>query len=242
MLQCLSAAIDGRDLQIISMRMEGDGPQNPELFMRPVEKVLRELVGDMRLAGHQHFAFHEYKDPRGNRIFAGDANGSVSFQLAQTSGFLPPTMSYVTYDVVRRPTRHRRSDVRHRMSHRTYDIARTIFKLWTYDIVRTMSYVLFTSYVHVRHRMLDVRHRVYTSYTTSYVKLNMQHRTCTTSYVSIVCDVVRAILDVRCRMSTYDIVYKVNIVGFMEHCTLPCDIVYVYVRYRIRSYCIRYNI
>ena len=83
MLQRLSAAIDGGDLQIISMRMEGDGPQNPELFMRPVEKVLRELVGDMRLAGHQHFAFHEYKDPRGNRIFAGDANGSVSFQLAQ---------------------------------------------------------------------------------------------------------------------------------------------------------------
>ena len=97
-----------------------------------------------------------------------------------SSGFLPPTMSYVTYDVVRRPTRHRRSDVRHRMSHRTYDIARTIFKLWTYDIVRAMSYVLSTSYVHVRHRMLDVRHRVYTSYTTSYVKLNMRHRTCTT--------------------------------------------------------------
>ena len=83
MLQRLSAAIDGGDLQIISMRMEGDGPQNPELFMRPVEKVLRELVGDMRLAGHQHFAFHEYNDPSGNRIFAGDANGSVSFQLAQ---------------------------------------------------------------------------------------------------------------------------------------------------------------
>ena len=109
-----------------------------------------------------------------------------------TSGFLPPTMSYVTYDVVRRQTRHRRSDVRHRMSHRTYDIARTIFKLWTYDIVRTMSYVLFTSYVHVRHRMLDVRHRVYTSYTTSYVKLNMRHRTCTT--YDIVC-----LYRIRCR-------------------------------------------
>jgi hypothetical protein len=45
--------------------------------------VLRELIGDMRLAGHQHFAFHEYKDPHGYRLFAGDANGSVSFQLAQ---------------------------------------------------------------------------------------------------------------------------------------------------------------
>ena len=35
------------------------------------------------VAGKQHFAFHEYKDPNGDRIFAGDANGSVSFQLAQ---------------------------------------------------------------------------------------------------------------------------------------------------------------
>jgi hypothetical protein len=83
MLQRLSASIDSGDLQIISMRKEGDGAQNPELFCRPVEKVLRELIGDLRLAGKQHFAFHEYKDPHGNRIFAGDANGSVSFQLAQ---------------------------------------------------------------------------------------------------------------------------------------------------------------
>ncbi len=40
-------------------------------------------MADMRLAGCQHFAFHEYKDPRGNRLFAGHSNGSVPFQLAQ---------------------------------------------------------------------------------------------------------------------------------------------------------------
>ncbi len=40
--------------------------------------MLRELIGDLRLASHQHFAFHKYKDPHGNRLFAGDANGSVS--------------------------------------------------------------------------------------------------------------------------------------------------------------------
>ena len=44
---------------------------------------MRELMADLRLAGCQHFAFHEYKDPRGNRLFAGHSNGSVSFQLAQ---------------------------------------------------------------------------------------------------------------------------------------------------------------
>ena len=48
-----------------------------------VEKVLRELMADMRLACCQHFGFQEYKDPRGNRLFAGHSNGSVSFQLAQ---------------------------------------------------------------------------------------------------------------------------------------------------------------
>jgi hypothetical protein len=29
-----------------------------ELFTRPAEKVLRELIDDLRLAGYQHFAFH----------------------------------------------------------------------------------------------------------------------------------------------------------------------------------------
>ena len=61
----------------------GLGPQILELFTTPAEKVLRELIGHLRLAGHQHIAFHEYKDPHGNRLFSGDANGSVSFQLAQ---------------------------------------------------------------------------------------------------------------------------------------------------------------
>jgi hypothetical protein len=80
MLQLLSASIDSCYLQNISMQKEGDGAQNPELFKSPIEKVLQELIGDMLLAGKQHFAFCEYKDPHGNRMFAGDANGAVSFQ------------------------------------------------------------------------------------------------------------------------------------------------------------------
>jgi hypothetical protein len=83
MLQRLQASIDSGDVQIIDMHAEGDGEQVLELFKRPVEKVLRELMADMRLAGCQHFGFQEYKDPRGNRLFAGHSNGSVSFQLAQ---------------------------------------------------------------------------------------------------------------------------------------------------------------
>jgi hypothetical protein len=63
--------------------LRGNGEQVLELFKRPVEKVLRELMADMRLAGCQHFGFQEYKDPCGNRLFAGHSNGSVSFQWAQ---------------------------------------------------------------------------------------------------------------------------------------------------------------
>jgi hypothetical protein len=77
MLQRHHAAIDSDDLHVINMHKDGDGPQILEIFARPVEKVLRELIGDLRLAGHRHFAFHEYKDPHGNRLFAGDANGYV---------------------------------------------------------------------------------------------------------------------------------------------------------------------
>jgi hypothetical protein len=73
MLQRLQAAIDSGDLKVINMHKDGDGQRILELFTRPVEKALSELIGDLRLAGHQHVAFHEYKDPHGNRLFAGDA-------------------------------------------------------------------------------------------------------------------------------------------------------------------------
>ena len=83
MLKRFADAIDSGDLEIISMHKVGDGAQKLELFKRPAEKVLRELMADVRLAGCQHFAFKEYLDPHGNRLFAGHSNGSVTFQLAQ---------------------------------------------------------------------------------------------------------------------------------------------------------------
>ncbi len=48
MLQRLQASIDSSDIQIINMNVEGDGEQVLELFRRPAEKVLRELMADMR--------------------------------------------------------------------------------------------------------------------------------------------------------------------------------------------------
>ncbi len=67
MLQRFVSSIDSGDLEIISMHLEGDGAQKLELFKRFAEKVLRELLSDIRLAGCQHFGFKEYLDPHGNR-------------------------------------------------------------------------------------------------------------------------------------------------------------------------------
>ena len=54
MLERLANSIDSGDLEIISMHQEGDGAQKLELFKHPAEKVLRELISDIRLAGCQH--------------------------------------------------------------------------------------------------------------------------------------------------------------------------------------------
>jgi hypothetical protein len=78
--------IDSGDVKIIYMHAEGDGEQVLELFRRPVDKFLRELMADMCLARCQHFGFQEYKDPRGNRLFAGHLNGSSSIS-DMISGF-----------------------------------------------------------------------------------------------------------------------------------------------------------
>ena len=85
MLERFANSIDSGDLEIISMHQEGDGAQKLELFKRPAEKVLQELISDIRLAGCQHFkfAFKEYLDPHGNRLFASPSDGSVSFQPTQ---------------------------------------------------------------------------------------------------------------------------------------------------------------
>ncbi len=67
MLKRFADSIDSGDLEIISMHQEGGGAQKLELFKRPAEKVLRELMADIRLARCQHFGFKEYLDPHGNR-------------------------------------------------------------------------------------------------------------------------------------------------------------------------------
>jgi hypothetical protein len=62
---------------------EGDGRNDCSFYQRPLKKVLEELLSDKRLEGHQHFRFEAKYDSKGDRILGGDANGTLSFQLAQ---------------------------------------------------------------------------------------------------------------------------------------------------------------
>ena len=65
---------------------EGGGQHDNTFVKRKVLKVLMELLSDERMAGSQHFGFKLSTDAKGDdRVFSGDANGSVSFELAQLS-------------------------------------------------------------------------------------------------------------------------------------------------------------
>ncbi len=44
---------------------------------------MTELISDERMAGRQHFGFKLSTDANGERVLGGDANGSLSFELAQ---------------------------------------------------------------------------------------------------------------------------------------------------------------
>lgn len=79
----LMRAVEEGEMDILDMWQDGDGEQDVRFFKRRVEIVLRELLADERLEGCQHFAFKEYKNPKGERILGGHANGSITFQLAQ---------------------------------------------------------------------------------------------------------------------------------------------------------------
>jgi hypothetical protein len=46
---------------------------------------MRELIADPRMAGHQHLGFNLQCNSKGELIYACEANGSVTFQLAQLS-------------------------------------------------------------------------------------------------------------------------------------------------------------
>ena len=80
----LMRAVEDRQMDILDMLQEGDGEQDVRFFKHKVEVVFRELLADDGLKDCQFYKFKEYKNANGDRILGGHANGSVSFQIAQS--------------------------------------------------------------------------------------------------------------------------------------------------------------
>ena len=79
----VAAAIAQGHFTSYNMReSDRDGDQDLTFRIRSLEAVLREVLGDERMAGHQHFTFEMLINEDGEREF-GASNGAVSFQLAQ---------------------------------------------------------------------------------------------------------------------------------------------------------------
>ena len=60
-----------------------DEDQDLSMWMREVEEVVREIMADKRFSGHQHFRFEASLDDDGQRLYGGEANEGVAFQIGQ---------------------------------------------------------------------------------------------------------------------------------------------------------------
>ncbi len=60
-----------------------DGDQDLHLWAREAEDVLREIMEDPLFKGHQNFKFEMDLDEVVKRLFGGEANAGVAFQIGQ---------------------------------------------------------------------------------------------------------------------------------------------------------------
>ena len=74
---------DGR-IKCFNMR-EGpaDGDQDLNCWMRELEDVVREIMEDPIFKGNQKYSFELDLDEAGKRLYGGEANAGVAFQIGQ---------------------------------------------------------------------------------------------------------------------------------------------------------------
>ena len=77
------AVQDGR-IKCFNMR-EGpaDGDQDLNFWTRELDDVVREIMEDPVFKGNQNFKFDMDLDELGKRLFGGEANAGVAFQIGQ---------------------------------------------------------------------------------------------------------------------------------------------------------------
>ena len=60
-----------------------DGDQDLNLWTRELEDVVGEIMEDPVFKGNQNFSFEMDVDTNGKRLFGGEANAGVAFQIGQ---------------------------------------------------------------------------------------------------------------------------------------------------------------
>jgi hypothetical protein len=78
----IKKVVDCSKLIKVPLHKENDGIQDLNLFMRDPLEVLQELIGDVKASGKQYYAFQEYKNEQGERVFY-HTNGTLWWQRAQ---------------------------------------------------------------------------------------------------------------------------------------------------------------
>jgi hypothetical protein len=60
-----------------------DGDQDLNCWMRELEDVVREIMEDPIFNGNQKYSFELDLDEAGKRLYGGEANAGVAFQIGQ---------------------------------------------------------------------------------------------------------------------------------------------------------------
>ena len=80
----MDKAVQDGSIKCFNMReSEADGDQDLHLWARELEDVVREIMEDPVFKGNQNFKFEMDLDEAGKRLFGGEANAGVSFQIGQ---------------------------------------------------------------------------------------------------------------------------------------------------------------
>ena len=77
------AVEDGRIKSFNMREGSADGDQDLNLWLRELEDVVREIMEDPIFKGNQNFKFEMDVDELGRRLFGGEANAGVAFQIGQ---------------------------------------------------------------------------------------------------------------------------------------------------------------
>ncbi len=80
----MQQAVEDDRIKCFNLR-EGpaDGDQDLNLWSRELEDLVREIMEDPVFKGNQNFNFELDLDAAGQRLFGGEANAGVSFQIGQ---------------------------------------------------------------------------------------------------------------------------------------------------------------